>query len=41
MINEEKKLEKQIHYFESKMEKYGFKTSWCLFEIKALSYYIF
>jgi hypothetical protein len=37
MINEEKELEKQIHYFETKREKYGFKTSWCLFEIKTLS----
>jgi hypothetical protein len=33
MINEEK----QIQYFEAKGEKYGFKTSWCLFEIRALS----
>ena len=33
-----KKEEKEISYFIRKREKYGFKTSWSLFQIKAFAY---
>jgi hypothetical protein len=32
------KEEKNIKYFDKKAEKYGFETSWCLHQIKALVY---
>ena len=35
---EEKQIDKDINYFESKADKYGFVTSWCLYEIRALSF---
>jgi len=34
---EETQLEKNIEYFQSKADKYGFTTSWGLLEIRALS----
>jgi len=37
MINEEKQLEKDMNYFQSKADKYGLITTWCLTEIRALS----
>jgi hypothetical protein len=35
---EERQIDKDINYFESKADKYGFVTSWCLYEIRALSF---
>jgi hypothetical protein len=36
-MNLEKQIEKDINYFQSKADKYGFTTTWCLTEIRALS----
>lgn len=33
-----KKEEKEIEYFMRKQEKYGFETSWSIFEIRAFAY---
>jgi len=35
---EEKQLEKDMNYFQSKADKYGLVTTWCLTEIRALSF---
>ena len=33
-----KKEEREIEYFIRKQEKYGFETSWCLYEIRGFAY---
>ena len=35
---EEKQIEKDMNYFQSKADKYGLVTTWCLTEIRALSF---
>jgi hypothetical protein len=35
---EEKQLEKDMNYFQSKADKYGLVTTWCLYEIRVLSF---
>ena len=35
---EEKKFEKEYNYFQAKGDKYGLTTTWCLTEMRALSF---
>ena len=35
---EEKKFDKEYNYFQAKGDKYGLVTTWCLTEIRALSF---
>ena len=35
---EEKKFEKEYNYFQAKGDKYGLVTTWCLFEIRKMSF---
>ena len=35
---EEKQIEKDMNYFAPKGDKYGLTTTWCIFEIRTLSF---